>query len=597
MTSVIFRAVDNLMSASRQLWGWVRDCARHWPHVKPDRVRHLWAQMTPVIFRAVDNLMSASRRLWGWARDCARHWPHVKPDRVRHLWAQMTAFILDEADYLVTVSRLSVWIGDRARWRQIQSVNLPRIVGAAIVAIVAGSMTYRGIVEKAPSAVPRQVPNNALRGDKLAGALALSGRSIALVAQEPPPAQPVLPPTQRPPSPPQPALAATQESPSPQPAPAVTQDPPSPAQLAMALPQAALPLAATQPAQPVLPLSQSLPEQAPKAAAAALELAKLEERPAPSEDLSPPATPVKRDLAYYLRLYPYAEYPMPDKPADIVLATMKDIPLGTPIEEIKRASDAFGLDFSFMKAVARIESDFDPRQRTGSYIGLFQLSRYEFRKYGSGDIFNARDNAIAAAYKFVTEETLFEWYTGKKPTFSDLYLIHQQGWQGAAEHVSHPERTAWKSMCATDEGMEKGEKWCKRAVWGNTLPSIKQDWKSVDNLTSGAFVDMWRERIEHLYARYAEAAAEGREIPVKQAEEPKRKRPTVHAKVRAKARHLARAAVGARKVAALERKHPEAEHAKIKHADSKHAVKRPEHHRRAAAPPPSHRAVPVKKQA
>ena len=30
------------------------------------------------------------------------------------------------------------------------------------------------------------------------------------------------------------------------------------------------------------------------------------------------------------------------------------------------------MDSHFMKAVAKIESDFNPKQRTGSYIGLFQ---------------------------------------------------------------------------------------------------------------------------------------------------------------------------------------------------------------------------------
>ncbi len=157
-----------------------------------------------------------------------------------------------------------------------------------------------------------------------------------------------------------------------------------------------------------------------------------------------------------------------------------------------------------MTAVAKIESDFDPNQRTGSYIGLFQLSNYEFDKYGSGDIVNRRDNAIAAAYKFATAAILFELDTHRKPTLYDLYLIHQQGTQGAAEHVSHPERIAWQSMCATDEGREKGEKWCKRAIWQNTLPAIKQIWKSVDNLTSGAFVSMWHDRVDLFYARYSE---------------------------------------------------------------------------------------------
>ena len=221
-------------------------------------------------------------------------------------------------------------------------------------------------------------------------------------------------------------------------------------------------------------------------------------------DYSPDARPQRPDLSY-LSYYPYAELPPQRKPADIVLDSLRDVQIGTVHEEIRRASDAFGLDFSFMRAVAKIESDFDPKQRTGSYIGLFQLSKYEFAKYGSGEITSPRDNAIAAAYKFVTEATLFELDTHKEPTFSYRYLIHQQGWQGAAEHVSQPDRIAWQSMCATDEGKEKGEKWCKRAIWQNTLPAIKHIWKSVDKLTSGAFVEMWREQVDRLYARYSEA--------------------------------------------------------------------------------------------
>ena len=101
---------------------------------------------------------------------------------------------------------------------------------------------------------------------------------------------------------------------------------------------------------------------------------------------------------------------------------------------------------------------------------------------------------VAAAYKLATEATLFELYADKVPTVSDLYLIYQQGWRGAAEHVNHPERIAWKSMCATDEGRQKGERWCKRAIWGNTLPTVKRAWKSVNKLTSDAFVNMWRQR-------------------------------------------------------------------------------------------------------
>ena len=223
-----------------------------------------------------------------------------------------------------------------------------------------------------------------------------------------------------------------------------------------------------------------------------------------TRDASDPA-PVTQDFRYLI-YYVWSELPPAQKPADIVLSSLKETLVGTPVEEIKRASDAFGLDSNFMKAVARIESGFDPKQRTGSYIGLFQLSEYEFNKFGSGQIRNPRDNAVAAAYKVITEGILFEWVTQKKPTLSDLYLIHQQGWEGAAEHISQPDRIAWKSMCATSEGREKREKWCKRAIWRNTLPAVKAEWKSVDKLTSGAFVGMWRERVAHFQSKYMATA-------------------------------------------------------------------------------------------
>ena len=229
-------------------------------------------------------------------------------------------------------------------------------------------------------------------------------------------------------------------------------------------------------------------------------------RPVPTTRNASNPAPVTQDFRYLI-YYVWSELPPAEKPADIVLRSLKDTPVGTPVEEIKRASDAFGLDFNFMKAVARIESGFDPKQHTGSYIGLFQLSKYEFNKFGSGQILDSRDNAIAAAYKVITEGILFEWVTQKKPTLSDLYLIHQQGWEGAAEHISQPDRIAWKSMCATSEGREKGEKWCKRAIWRNTLPAVKDAWKSVDKLTSGAFVGMWRERVAHFYSKYMATAA------------------------------------------------------------------------------------------
>jgi hypothetical protein len=219
-----------------------------------------------------------------------------------------------------------------------------------------------------------------------------------------------------------------------------------------------------------------------------------------AQDYAPEPVPLS-----YLAYYAYSEVPPDTKPADTLLNTFWNTREGTPVEEIERASQALGLDPVFMKAVAKIESGFDPKQRTGSYIGLFQLSNHEFELFGSGDITDARANAVAAVYKFTTAAILFELNTHKKPTLYDLYLIHQQGTQGAEEHVKHPERIAWQSMCATDEGREKGEKWCKRAIWQNTLPDVKKIWKSVENMTSEAFVAMWQDRVDLFYSRYSQA--------------------------------------------------------------------------------------------
>ena len=217
------------------------------------------------------------------------------------------------------------------------------------------------------------------------------------------------------------------------------------------------------------------------------------------------ANPINQDLSY-LFYYAYSELPPEPKPADTVLSALKSTPAGTPIDEIRRVADVLRLDFTFMKTVAKIESGFDPNQRTGSYVGLFQLSNYEFEKYGSGDIHAPRDNTVAAALKFMTEAVLFEMFTHRTPTLNDWYLIHQQGVEGAAEHVSHPNRLAWRSMCATEEGKEKGEKWCKRAIWGNTTPAIKRVWKNVNNVTSNDFMSMWQQRVSQFYLKYSGAA-------------------------------------------------------------------------------------------
>src|SRR3974390_1931223 len=180
---------------------------------------------------------------------------------------------------------------------------------------------------------------------------------------------------------------------------------------------------------------------------------------------------------------------------------------GEPRDEIREAASLYGLDVAMMMSIAKVESNFNPNARTGSYKGLFQLSDYEFKKYGGGSIGDARDNARAAAHMFLVQPEKFKWALGHYPDYAERYMVHQQGIQGAIEHYTHPERVAWQSMCATDEGVLKGEQWSKRCIWGNLLPQWKDAFGNVDKISSRDFVSLWTGRINHLADRYSVADA------------------------------------------------------------------------------------------
>ena len=165
----------------------------------------------------------------------------------------------------------------------------------------------------------------------------------------------------------------------------------------------------------------------------------------------------------------------------------------------------FDVDVGMMKAFARIESGYNPRAKTGSYKCLFQLSNWEFAKYWQGDIYDIRDCSIAAARKFATEAAEFEKDIGREATAAELYCIHQQGYQGCAFHHAAPQQLAWKNMYLTSEGQEKGEKWARKAIWGNVPSDIKNKIKGgVDALTSGEFLALWTERVNRFMARKVE---------------------------------------------------------------------------------------------
>ena len=259
-------------------------------------------------------------------------------------------------------------------------------------------------------------------------------------------------------------------------------------------PAAAEPPVVTEPFIEARPLAlESEPEPSPR-----IELAPSEPDAQLARKPDQPAT--KGYIMYANSPTNWTPVPLPDDITVVQTAHTNNIRA-----EIEQAADLFDVDVQMMNAFAKIESGYNPKAKTGSYKCLFQLSDWEFSKYWKGDIYDIRDCSIAAARKFATEAEQFENDVGRKATAAELYCIHQQGYQGCAFHYDAPQQLAWKNMYLTSEGQQKGEKWARKAIWGNVPADIKNKIKGgVEALTSGQFIALWTERVNRFMARKVE---------------------------------------------------------------------------------------------
>jgi hypothetical protein len=62
--------------------------------------------------------------------------------------------------------------------------------------------------------------------------------------------------------------------------------------------------------------------------------------------------------------------------------------------------------------------------------------------------------------------------------------------------------SARQTAAMTTKTDRPGVFWLKLAANGGDQRHV---WKSVENLTSGAFVKMWQDRVDRFYTRYSEA--------------------------------------------------------------------------------------------
>jgi hypothetical protein len=187
---------------------------------------------------------------------------------------------------------------------------------------------------------------------------------------------------------------------------------------------------------------------------------------------------------------------MPPAPAPEAPPQPFALPTGPHADVISNAAAAYGVDPHLMYKIAGIESSYNPRASTGSYHGLFQLSNGEFQRYvPGGNIWDASDNANAAAQKTAREIDQFRNTYGREPTPTEVYMQHQQGVGGTAMHLSHPDDRAWVNMYRTGEGQQKGADWARRAITGNMTQSMRRQYNP-ETITSAQFMEGWRNRVE-----------------------------------------------------------------------------------------------------
>jgi hypothetical protein len=163
---------------------------------------------------------------------------------------------------------------------------------------------------------------------------------------------------------------------------------------------------------------------------------------------------------------------------------------------VSKVAREMGMDAKTLATLVGIESGGNPNAKTGSYRGLLQLSADEFRRYGEGgNIMDPEANLRAGVRSLQDKGARFAREFGRKPSATELYLMHQQGEAGLRAHLRNPDAPAWKNMLSTGEGRRKGAGWARKAIWGNVPSDVRSRYGSVDNLTSRQFVSLWQQKV------------------------------------------------------------------------------------------------------
>ncbi len=178
--------------------------------------------------------------------------------------------------------------------------------------------------------------------------------------------------------------------------------------------------------------------------------------------------------------------------------TLRGASFGPQVDSIiENEAKRVGLDPNLLRRIVQIESGGDPYNVTGRYKGMLQISDAQHAAEGKqGSIFDPAENLRVGSQIIAREAANFRTKYGREPTATDIYMLHQQGPGGYANHLANPTAPAWQNMAATAEGREKGERWAKAAIWGNLSDKDKARFGSVENVSSAQFVEVWRAKVE-----------------------------------------------------------------------------------------------------
>lgn len=192
---------------------------------------------------------------------------------------------------------------------------------------------------------------------------------------------------------------------------------------------------------------------------------------------------------------------------------------------VKEAADKAGVDPTWLRAFVDIESGGNPKAgRKGSkYAGLLQLSPDESAKYSAAGVdMNDPSNQLAAgAAKLKADMEAYKAKYGNDPTPEELYMIHQQGAGGFDAHRNNPDAPAWDNMAKTAQGRRLGQKWAKQAIWGNLPKEAQQQFGDVNNVTSGQFMDLWRNRVGERIKKFTPPPQQTASAPMMPPRQPK----------------------------------------------------------------------------